>query len=234
MKSPSPWRAETGCESWMSAQIRRGLPPGLTDSKWAFGASPLERDSLARSGMTIMSLEPSSLPTASRSPLPVRVGLSVFSTVAMATSSSPSTLPYPDSLQSFRLRGQATASESSPHPRTRKSGRSACPLGPSSPNWKSPVLFTPSLWPPIANSLPPSQISFLDASTLTRTGPHVIRDDVSIRSIAISQDNSYLATGQFDGKIIIRNLSMILPDFYGPFQVSICAFIVPACWTSPT
>ena len=76
-------------------------------------------------------------------------------------------------------------------------------------------------------------ILFLDASTLTQTGP-VIKDSEEIRSIAISQDNSYLATGQVDGKIVIRKLSQILPDSYGPFHVRICAFIVPACWTSPT
>ena len=73
-------------------------------------------------------------------------------------------------------------------------------------------------------------IWFLDASTLTRTGP-VIEDSEEIRSIAISQDNTYLATGQFDGKITVRNLSRSLPDFYRPLQVSICA---SAYWTSPT
>ena len=63
-------------------------------------------------------------------------------------------------------------------------------------------------------------ISFLDASTLARTGP-VIPESGRIYSIAISQDNGYLATGQVDGKTVIRNLSKILPDLYGPFDVSI-------------
>ena len=76
-------------------------------------------------------------------------------------------------------------------------------------------------------------VSFLDASTLARTGP-AIEGDAGIRSIAISQDSSYIATGQHDGKIAIRNLSKILPALYGPFHVSICALIVPAYWTSPT
>ena len=73
-------------------------------------------------------------------------------------------------------------------------------------------------------------ISFLDTSTLARARPD-IADNKDIRSIAISQDNSYLATGQDGGKIVIRKLSQILPDSYGPFHVSICAFIVSACWT---
>ena len=63
-------------------------------------------------------------------------------------------------------------------------------------------------------------ISFLDPSTLVQIGP-VIEDSEGIQSIAISQDNSYLATGQVDGKIVIRDLRKILPDLYGPFDVSI-------------
>ena len=78
----------------------------------------------------------------------------------------------------------------------------------------------------VASSESDTSISFLDASTLARTGP-VIANTKMIRSIAISQDNSYLATGQADGKIVIRNLSQILPDLYGPFDVRICALIVP-------
>ena len=65
-------------------------------------------------------------------------------------------------------------------------------------------------------------ISFLDASTLAQAGPVI--EDTNIRSIAISQDNTYLATGHFYGKIIVRNLSQILPDLYGPFHVSICLY----------
>lgn len=78
----------------------------------------------------------------------------------------------------------------------------------------------------------PHSISFLDAQTLTRIGP-VIEDSKYVRSIAISPDNCYLAVGREDGKVIIRDLSKILPDLYGPFHVSTCAFVVPACWTSP-
>ena len=64
-------------------------------------------------------------------------------------------------------------------------------------------------------------ILFLEASTLAQIGP-VIADSGDIWSIAISQDNSYLVTGhRDDGKIIIRNLSTILPDLCGPFDVSI-------------
>ncbi|KAH0832253.1 WD40-repeat-containing domain protein [Lanmaoa asiatica] len=63
-------------------------------------------------------------------------------------------------------------------------------------------------------------ISFLDASTLSHIHP-VIEDSEDISSIAISADSSYLATGRrLDGKIVIRNLGSILPDFYGPFNVS--------------
>ena len=65
-------------------------------------------------------------------------------------------------------------------------------------------------------------ISFLDASTLARTGP-VIEGSVRIRSIAISADSSHLAIGGRDGEIVVRNLSQILPDLYGPFDVSICS-----------
>ena len=70
-------------------------------------------------------------------------------------------------------------------------------------------------------------ISFLDTSTLAQTGPAIEDSSRYVRSIAISHDNSYLATGQADGTIIVRNLSQILPDLYGPFDVSICAFMVP-------
>lgn len=66
-------------------------------------------------------------------------------------------------------------------------------------------------------------ISFLDASTLSRIGS-VIEDSEDIRSIALSPDSSNLATGRYKGKIAVRNLSNILPDSYGPFQVCICSF----------
>ena len=66
-------------------------------------------------------------------------------------------------------------------------------------------------------------ISFLDAATLACIGP-VIEDGKRIRSVAISPDGAHLATGQWDGTIIIRDLVNILPDLYGPFNASICAF----------
>ena len=54
-------------------------------------------------------------------------------------------------------------------------------------------------------------VSFWDTSTLTRIGP-VIEDSQRILSIALSPDCSYLATGGYEGNIIIRNLNNILPD----------------------
>ena len=63
-------------------------------------------------------------------------------------------------------------------------------------------------------------IYFLDASTLTRISP-VIKDSTIIYSIALSLDSSYLATGGLGGRVAIRKLGNILPDFYGPFHVSI-------------
>ena len=77
-----------------------------------------------------------------------------------------------------------------------------------------------------------NSISFLGTPTLTRIDP-VVKDSSPVYSFAISPDNSYLATSQKDGKIAIRHLSNVLPDLYGPFHVSICAFIVPAYWISP-
>ena len=66
-------------------------------------------------------------------------------------------------------------------------------------------------------------ISFLDTSTLARIGP-IIEDSKRIWSVAISADSTRLATGQYHGKIIIRDLTKILPDAYtGPFDVSVCA-----------
>ena len=70
-------------------------------------------------------------------------------------------------------------------------------------------------------------ISFLDTSTLTRIGPD-IEDGERVASIAISADSSHLVTGRGDGKFVIRDLSKILPDLYGPFNVSIWVFIISA------
>ncbi|KAG8212891.1 quinon protein alcohol dehydrogenase-like superfamily, partial [Butyriboletus roseoflavus] len=53
-------------------------------------------------------------------------------------------------------------------------------------------------------------IVFLDTSTLSRTGPVI--DGDAIQSIAISQDNSYLATGRADGTIVVRHLNGVLAD----------------------
>ena len=76
-------------------------------------------------------------------------------------------------------------------------------------------------------------ISFLDASTLTQIGPVGIEDTENAKSIALSPDCSYLATGSIFGSITIRNLSDILPESYGPFHVSIHAFTVLACRFTP-
>ena len=65
-------------------------------------------------------------------------------------------------------------------------------------------------------------ISLLDASTLARIGPAIVGND-AIWSIAISPDRTRLATGQREGKIVIRDLAKILPESYGPINVSICA-----------
>ena len=76
-------------------------------------------------------------------------------------------------------------------------------------------------------------ISFLDTSTLTQIGPVIEDSDRQLASIAISAGSSHLATGRGDGKIIIRDLSKILPDSYGPFHVSTLAFIISACQVTP-
>ena len=65
-------------------------------------------------------------------------------------------------------------------------------------------------------------ISFCDTSTLTQIGP-VVDNSQDVRSIVLSPDCSYLATGGFDGNITIRNLNNILPDLY---RVSIYAFTI--------
>jgi len=66
-------------------------------------------------------------------------------------------------------------------------------------------------------------ITFWETSTLTQIGS-AIEDGQRIWSIALSPDCGYLATGGYDGNIIIRNLSDILPDSYGPFVVRIYVF----------
>ena len=75
-------------------------------------------------------------------------------------------------------------------------------------------------------------ILLLDTSTLTRID-RVIEDSEEIRSVSISPDNRYLATGRHDGKIVIHDLSKILPDLYGPFHVSIRELVVLGCQKSP-
>ena len=72
-----------------------------------------------------------------------------------------------------------------------------------------------------------STISFLDVSTLSQIVP-VIKDSERIGAIAISPNNSYLATGRGNGKITIGDLGNILPDVYGPFYVSISPFTMSA------
>ena len=66
-------------------------------------------------------------------------------------------------------------------------------------------------------------ISFWDTSNFTQIGP-AIEDTERARSIAISLDGSYLATGGRNGKVTVRSLSGVLPESYGPFNVSTCAF----------
>jgi WD40 repeat protein len=66
-------------------------------------------------------------------------------------------------------------------------------------------------------------ISFWDTSTLTQIGP-VIKDSHWIRSISLSPDSGCLATGGDCGNITVRNVNIVLPDFYGPFSVSTHAF----------
>ena len=68
-------------------------------------------------------------------------------------------------------------------------------------------------------SLTSQSTSFLDTSTLEQIGP-VIKDSQQMRSIAMSPNSKYLATGKRDGKILIQDLGNILPDSYGPFHVS--------------
>ncbi|KAG8215052.1 WD40-repeat-containing domain protein [Butyriboletus roseoflavus] len=70
-----------------------------------------------------------------------------------------------------------------------------------------------------------STTSFLDTSNLSLIDP-VIEDSNGLWAIAISPNSGYLATGQYDGKIVIRDLGGVLPDSYGPFHVSICPFHV--------
>ena len=81
----------------------------------------------------------------------------------------------------------------------------------------------------IAILAPARSVSFLDTSTLARVGP-VIEGDERIWSVAISLDNTRLATGRYDGQIIIRDLREILPELFGPVNVS----ILPCPVSSPT
>jgi WD40 repeat protein len=73
-------------------------------------------------------------------------------------------------------------------------------------------------------------ISFWDTSTLAQIGSAIEATEADrVRSIAISPDCSYLATGGTFGSITIRHLGDILPNSYGPFHVSIRVFTVLAC-----
>ncbi|KAG9310089.1 hypothetical protein JVU11DRAFT_9698 [Chiua virens] len=60
-------------------------------------------------------------------------------------------------------------------------------------------------------------VIFLDTSSLTQVGL-VIKEDNRIRSIALTSDSTYLArvaTGQRDGKILVRDLTAAIPDIFG-------------------
>ncbi|KAI9567668.1 hypothetical protein HD554DRAFT_2173074 [Boletus coccyginus] len=48
----------------------------------------------------------------------------------------------------------------------------------------------------------------------------IIEDSGDIRSIALSPHSSHLATGQYRGKITIRDLRNLLLDSYGPFHAT--------------
>ena len=65
-------------------------------------------------------------------------------------------------------------------------------------------------------------ITFLDTTTLSQIDP-VIKEYSEVRSIALSPNSGYLASGLGGGKITVLKLGGILPDMYGPFHVSICA-----------
>ena len=71
-------------------------------------------------------------------------------------------------------------------------------------------------------------VSFLDSSTLAKTGT-VIKDSKGKWSTPISLDSGRIAAGREDGKIIVHNLANLLPDSYGPFQVSSCSLMTLAC-----
>ena len=68
-------------------------------------------------------------------------------------------------------------------------------------------------------------IMFLDTSTLATVGIAIEGE----WSSGISLDSSRVATGRVDGKIVIHDLTNLLPEFYGPFEVSTCPFIILAC-----
>lgn len=70
----------------------------------------------------------------------------------------------------------------------------------------------------IAAITDPSSISLLDASTLAQVGPVIQDSDSRIWSIALSPDGSHLATGGYNGKIVIRNLSNILQESVGYYH----------------
>ena len=71
----------------------------------------------------------------------------------------------------------------------------------------------------IATSVAWYSLLFLDTSTLEQIG-YAIEGSKKMWPLAISVDSSYLAVGQYDGKIVIRDIGKILPDSYGPFHVS--------------
>ena len=72
-------------------------------------------------------------------------------------------------------------------------------------------------------------VSFLDTSTLAKIGT-AIENSEEMWSIDVALDSSLIAIGRHGGKIDIYNLANFLPDSYGPFHVSICPFIMLACW----
>lgn len=72
----------------------------------------------------------------------------------------------------------------------------------------------------IAAITDPISISLLDTSTFAQVGSAISDNDSRIWSLALSADGGHLATGGYNGKIIIRDLSNILPDPVG--NLSFC------------
>ena len=162
---------------------------------------------------------------ASASPLHATVARSASSTVATATRSSPSTLPYPQSPHPLRLAWSSDGQQifaTSEDGKIRSTGSQRAELQLPNANdgyYAHSIALAPN--GKFIATFADRTISLLDTSTLTRISP-VIEGGERIWSIAISSDGSYLATGQIDGEIIIYNINDIPPGSHGPSHASIC------------